>query len=441
MEPTKKNNLMLQQQGQLQQMSRQRNMDGPAADPIEKQLLDLVTEQKSFIAKTQEDIKNNGKVATENAEALTKLREKLDEAQKQIDAVDLKMNAARFTGGEEVPDNTLGREFVESEEYKALKEGGFAALRSKDGRFIKGFKHLFMSRKTNITNTSGLTQATSGVTLPMRLPGVTFTAMQDLRIRDLITTVRQMTTGNTFDFVKQNTRTNQASPQVESSPKGESTYGWTTASDQVRTIAHYVNVTRQALDDVPWLSQILNQELMYGLLLKEESEILSGDALGAHLNGIITQATAYSTGTYNVSGDTKLDKLRHAKLQARLAGLGTAPPDGFVLHPTDMHTIELIKDETGGANKGRYIIGDPKDGPQIKMLWGLPVVESDSITAGTFLVGAFQTGVELIDRMEAMIEISYEHSSNFTANLATVLCEERIGLAVRRPGAFITGSY
>ena len=26
----------LQQQGQLQQMSRQRNMDGPAADPIEE---------------------------------------------------------------------------------------------------------------------------------------------------------------------------------------------------------------------------------------------------------------------------------------------------------------------------------------------------------------------------------------------------------------------
>jgi HK97 family phage major capsid protein len=101
----------------------------------------------------------------------------------------------------------------------------------------------------------------------------------------------------------------------------------------------------------------------------------------------------------------------------------------------------LIKDETGGANKGRYVIGDPQDGTALTLLWGLPVVESDSITAGTFLVGAFGTGAEIINRMDAMIEISFEHDQNFVKNICTVLCELRSGLAVRRPGAFIYGSF
>jgi HK97 family phage major capsid protein len=193
------------------------------------------------------------------------------------------------------------------------------------------------------------------------------------------------------------------------------------------------------LDDNDWLRDAINSELLYGLMLVEEREILAGDGTGQHVKGLITQATAYNTAL-NVSGDTKLDVLRHAKLQSRLIGLGTAEPDAFVLSPTDMQKIELIKDEYGGANKGRYIIGDPSQGTGIKYLWNLPVVESDSIATGTFLVGPFAAGATLVDRMQAMVEISYEHASNFTNNVATLLAEERVGLAVRRPDTFITGS-
>ena len=92
---------------------------------------------------------------------------------------------------------------------------------------------------------------------------------------------------------------------------------------------------------------------------------------------------------------------------------------------------------------GRYLIGDPKGGSVVAVptIWNLPVVESDSIAAGTFLVGPFDSAVVLIDRQEMSVEISFEHASNFTANLATVLCEERVGLAVQVPGPFVTGSF
>lgn len=408
-------------------------------EPIEQQLTELVAEQKTFIAKTNEELKNLGETKTETAEALTKIREKLDEAQKQIDAVDLKMSQGRFNLGGDPQEKNVGQIFTESEEFKAASKNDFFALRRHDGRARVPIDTL-LSRKTNITTTSGITAATTGITVPQRIPGVVVKEQQALRIRDLMR-VFPLTVGNAYDFVRQITRTNLASPQTEASTKAESTYAWDSQSKVVSTIAHFVNVTKQALQDVPWLQDMLNSELTYGLKLKEETELLSGDGLGSHISGLITQATAYSSGTYNVSGDTKLDKLRHGKLQARLAGLATFAPDAFVLNPTDMHAIELLKDEAGGANKGRYIIGDPKDGPTVKTVWGIPVVESDSITAGTWLVGAFGTAAYVVDRMDAMVEISFEHSSNFTANLATILAECRTGLAVTRPGAFITGSY
>jgi HK97 family phage major capsid protein len=405
-------------------------------ETTEKQLTELVDEQKKFIGRAEEEFKNLGASSTETKTALEAIKEKIGEIQQQADAIDLKLNEARFTG-EGHQEKSVGEVFVESDEIKAQKSNGFLSLRGKDGRVRVAIPQLF-SRKSVIT-TVGVGSGTTGVQMPFRLPGVTGLPMQELRIRDLMT-VRTMTTGNSFDFVKQNGRTSGASPQVEGTLKGESTYTWTSASDTVKTIAHFVNASRQALDDIPWMQGTINGELMYGLKLKEEGEILSGDGTGQHLNGLLHQATPYNTGA-NVSGDQRLDQLRHAKLQARLAGLGTFAPDGFVLNPVDMEKIELIKTEEGGANKGLYIIGDPRQGPVVKLLWGLPVVESDSIASGTFLTGSFGVGAELIDRMEAMIEISWEHASNFTSNLATILCEERIGMAVRRAEAFIAGTF
>jgi len=46
------------------------------------------------------------------------------------------------------------------------------------------------------------------------------------------------------------------------------------------------------------------------------------------------------------------------------------------------------------------------------MLWGLPVVVSNSLTAGTFLVGSFDMAAQLFDRQSATIEIGL-NSDNF----------------------------
>jgi len=404
---------------------------------IEKALNDLVADQVKFKAIAEDDIKANGVMRKETKEALDKIIASRDAMQTQLDALDAKIATRHHTENGAPVVKTIGQMFTEHENYKKTMEAGFRGRdRVKADFDSSAFPQFF--QKTNITD-AGVGGGTPGVLMPVFFGGPIVLAKQELRIRNIMPST-PLTTGNAYYFARQTTRTNAASPQVEAVTKAESTYAWDTFQDHVRTIAHFTNVSKQALSDIPWMRSMIDTELMYGLLLKEEAEILAGSGTGEHLNGLITQATAYLSGTYNVTGDTNIDVLRHAKLQARLAGLATFAPSAYVLHPTDMARIELIKVAQSGANTGLYIIGDPKTGPVVKMLWNLPVVESDSITAGTFLVGAFDTAAEVVDRMQATTDISYEHASNFTANLATILCEERVGLAVKRPTAFITGS-
>jgi HK97 family phage major capsid protein len=404
---------------------------------LTQQLAELTGIITTFQTKAQGEMTALGSVQTETKAALTALIEKLDKLQTQADAIDLKMATGRL-GAPGTAQKSMGELFTEDPAFLEAKEHGFNGNRPLTKPIF--MKRGAFERKTNITDVS-LGIATSNTLLPNRLPGVTGMAQQGFRLRDLIR-ARTLTTGTSFDFVKQSTRTNATSPQQEAAAKAESTYLWNTGSDQIRTLAHFVNVSRQALDDLPWLRDQIDGELLYGLQLKEEQEILSGDGTGVHLNGVITQATAFSTSYVNLSRYQQLDVLRFAKLQARLAGLATYAPDAFVLNPTDMANLELIKSESGGvAHTGVYIIGDPRTGAEAKFVWGLPVVESDTIAAGTFLVGAFGSAVELVDRMQSSIDISFEHNTNFTQNLATLLCEERVGLAVRVPGAFIKGSF
>jgi HK97 family phage major capsid protein len=68
-------------------------------------------------------------------------------------------------------------------------------------------------------------------------------------------------------------------------------------------------------------------------------------------------------------------------------------------------------------------------------VWGLPIVASDNITAGTALVGD-GTMAAVVDREDATIYTTDSHSDFFVRNLFVLLAEERVALAVFRPAAF-----
>ncbi len=249
-------------------------------------------------------------------------------------------------------------------------------------------------------------------------------------------TVRQLldegsTASNLVQYARQSARANAAAVVAEGTLKPESNYEWRLAEAAVRTIAHWIYVSRQSMDDIPQLQGEIDGELRYGLDLAEEAQLLKGSGVGENLNGLMTQATAY-VAAFAIANKTMIDTMRLALLQASLAEY---PADGIVLHPTDWARIELTKD--AGMN---YIFANIVQlaGPQ---LWGRPVIATQAQDEDNFLVGAFRAAAKIYDRMDVEVLISSEDRDNFVKNMLTVRAEKRLALAVKRPAALIKGRF
>ncbi len=317
---------------------------------------------------------------------------------------------------------TPGQTFIESDGLKSFIAAGGR------GRFRAEVKAIISSLTTDADGSAG------DMIVPMRVPGVVTSPTRRMTIRDLLTPGR--TGVNAITYVKETGFTNSAASHSETSgaTKPQSEIKFDLVTSAVSTLAHFVLATKSILDDVPMLQSYIDGRLRYGLMLAEEAQLLTGGGTGTDLNGIYTQATAYSAPiTPSAAGNmTKVDVLRLALLQASLAEY---PASGMVLHPSDWADIELTK-----TDEGAYLFSNPT-GDATARLWRLPVIETQAMTVDKFLVGAFQLGAQIFDREDAAVEVSTEDGENFRKNLVTIRAEQRLAMAVYRTEAFVKGDF
>ncbi|UJW87969.1 phage major capsid protein [Devosia sp. SL43] len=386
---------------------------------MEALVLDLkkaADEVKKIAETTNTEIKNLGVTTAETKQRADEALVKHNEISARLTEIEQKMVRG---AGEPERRKSMGELVTDSDEVQAfLKSGG-------KGRVSVQVKAIISALTTDANGSAG------DLIVPDRR-GLIDPVTRRMTIRDLLTPGR--TSSNAIQYIKETGFTNSAATVTETAgtakPQSEIKFDLMTAA--VTTIAHWVQATKQILDDVPMLQSYIDGRLRYGLMYVEETQLLMGGGTGTDLNGIYTQATAFSTPITIPATVTKIDVIRLAMLQAFLAEY---PPNGVVMHPTDWATIELTKDLGGN-----YLMANPAGNLQ-KRLWGLPVVDTQAMTIDKFLVGAFQLGAQIFDREDANVEISTEDSTNFRQNLVTVRAEERLALAVYRPEAFIKGDY
>jgi HK97 family phage major capsid protein len=367
----------------------------------------------------------NGVGKAEKGEALSQsAKEKADEAiilfneaKARLDEMEQKL--ARKAAEGNVQPKTLG------EEITGGHEDEIAALASRKGRVSVETKAIISGLSTVAAGSAG------DLIVPDRgplVPGI----QRQMTVRDLITPGR--TSANSIQYPKETGFTNAAATVNETTgpTKPQSDIQFDIVTSSVTTIAHWVLATRQILDDVPMLQSYIDGRLRYGLAYAEELQLLNGDGTGTNLNGVYTQATAFASPIPVTAGATRVDVIRVAMLQAYLAEF---PPTGHVLNPIDWAMMEIQKDSTG-----QYLFSRPQEAGTPR-LWGLPVVQTQAMTSGNFLTGAFRLGAQIFDRMDARVEISTEDNLNFRQNLVTILAEERLALAVYRPEAFVKGGF
>lgn len=344
-----------------------------------------------------------------------------NEAKARLDELEQKMTLV--SKGEQAEGRkTAGQRFVESDEVKSFLANGWS----------KGRVGVDMDVKAIISSLTTDADGSAGDLIdPARLPVVPGIERR-LTIRDLL--MQGRTSSSSIQYPKETGFTNSADTHTETggTAKPQSEIKFDIVTTSVTTIAHWVLATRQILDDVPALQSYIDGRLRYGLKLVEEDQLLNGGGTGTDLNGIYTQASTPTANLAIVEAPSKIDVIRVAMLQAALAEL---PANGVVLNPIDWFGIETTKD----ANEN-YVIGNPQDSTQPR-LWGLPVVATQAMAAGNYLVGSFGMGAQIFDREDARVEISTEDDQNFRKNLVTILAEERLALAVYRPEAFVKGAF
>ncbi|MFT9347694.1 MAG: phage major capsid protein [Gluconobacter japonicus] len=375
---------------------------------------------KKFADTCQAEMKSLGEITKETKASADKALTEMNVLAARL--TDLEQKGSRGKGLEDPNAGlSLGQRFIRSEEVKAVMAEGDAWR----GRVKLDVKSITSASTSGASGTTGLVVAD-------RQPGIVqVVPNRSLVIRDLL--MPGNTASSAIDYVRETGFTNNAAIAPEGTQKPQSDIQFDLQTLPVRTIAHWVQASKQILADAPMLASYVDGRLRYGLAFVEDNQLLNGDGTGTNIKGLMVQSTAYAKPAgVTVKNETMIDRLRLAMLQAVLAQY---PATGHILNPTDWASIELTKDA-----QSRYVFANPMglSGPA---LWGLPVAETLAMSAGKFMTGAFRYAAQIFDREDATVIISTEDRDNFVKNMVTILAEERAALAVYRPEALINGSF
>jgi HK97 family phage major capsid protein len=363
---------------------------------------------KEVLASLQESTKNNGEMSKD---ALAKAEASASEIQK-ISASILEMEqklADNVKAGTASP-KTLGQIVSKSESYKQFASGET--------------RHMRVNANT-ITGQSGSPAVNSDTLVQAdRLSGIVPGAFRSLRIKDILPV--GTTTSNAVEYTRELAFTNAAAETAEGAQKPEATLTFELVTANVATIAHFIKVSKQVLEDSSALESYIDNRLRYGVELRYDNQLLNGNGTGQNISGI-TDSGNYTAFT-PVTGENALDSINRAIQAVEVADYMAT---GIILNPADWHAIERLK---VGTSDDRYIIGDPAAAMGAR-LWGLPVVISNNLASGKVVVGDFQNAYQVFDRSGVVVEMFEQDSDNVQKNLLTVRAEARGTLATFVPAA------
>jgi HK97 family phage major capsid protein len=325
---------------------------------------------------------------------------------------------------------TPGEVLVESDIYRELRSAGWPRAASPKVYVPDWSAKAIPSLSVSNATTYPVVEAD-------RDPDIVRAAeFERLRVRDAVTV--SSTSGDTVQFVRITSDKPSAAEGVAAgTEKPESTMALSVASVPVRTLAVWLPVTEQQLEDVGQLRGIVDQELRFDVARLEEYQMIWGD--GTVFLGVMeTPGVVEFTRTLDVgagSAVTLLDEIRGAVSDVIVAGY---EPNVVLLHPYDVEALSI------GKGTDEHYLSLAMAIANRPVVWNLQIIESlaaESYRDGlsthqrVAIVGDFRRGATLWDRHKASVEVGYI-DRQFVENVRTIRAEERAAFAVKRPLAF-----
>jgi HK97 family phage major capsid protein len=230
---------------------------------------------------------------------------------------------------------------------------------------------------------------------------------------------------------------NDAGMVAEGVAKAQSDFDLVEASSQVKKVATWIKVSKEMVDDIPFMRGEINNELLELVQLKLDEQILLGDGTGDNLTGLDTFTTAFTPAAQFVNTIPQAnnsDVLRVAMAQIENANF---TPNYILLNPDDAAAMELTKTTVGEYTYPMFV--PQADG--ITRVKGVPVIVNPGVPTGDYYIGDF-TKANLRMREDLNIQVGYIND-DFTRNMMTVLCEARACFFVKsnHTAAFVKGDF
>lgn len=278
-----------------------------------------------------------------------------------------------------------------------------------------------------ITGQAGSPPVNSDVLVePDRLAGIVGGAFRQLSLLDAVP--RGTTNSNAVEFTRELAYTNAAAETAEGVTKPEATLTFELATFNVATVAHWLKVSKQVLDDSQALESHISTRLRDGVLTRLNNQMFVGTG-GQNISGM--NLAANITAFTPVTGDNGIDSVNKA---AALVSDADYQPDMIVMKASTYWGLARLK----GAVENQYVLGSAHLAPRAE-LWGLPVVFNNAVPAGAFLV-APRSNYLLLMRQDAVVEMFEQDATNVQQNLVTVRAELRATLLNFRPASVRYGN-
>lgn len=395
-------------------------MSDTTTDPVEivrahGETIQSVKDTQAAMAAQLEKLSKNGEASAETVKTMNDMAENVKKMSAQI--LELEQHQTDNVNMGKAHVATLGDMVMESDAFKEYAAGSNSKMKYQANTIIGQEGSPLENSRTLVA--------------PDRLPGIIPGAFRMLKVRDILP--QAVTSSNAIEYVRELAYTNNSAETNEGVTKPESDITFELVNTPVKTIAHWLKASKQVLDDAPALRSYIDTRLRYGVEYRIDSQLLNGNGTNPNISGLLDDGN-YTSFAGLTGAENALDLINAAIYEAMLADY---PPTAIIMNPADWGAIERLKVNAGSDD--RYIIGNPSSmmGP---VLWGLPVVVTNAMPQGNFLLGAFDIAAQVWNREGVNVEMFEQDEDNVQKNLLTIRAEARAALAVYRPASLQYGS-
>lgn len=309
---------------------------------------------------------------------------------------------------------SLGDRFVKSEAFKGFRESHPSGVGSGtpiriEAKGLGGLEDLGIGTKATIDSTTGqiATQREPGYRnyLPVDEP---------LSFLDIITTG---TTDQAYsEYAQVVAENDNAAIVAEGALKPLSDVETAKQESKAYTYADGFDITNQTLADDGALAAFMESRIRRHVLGVVEQKVFNGTGAGTEPEGIMN-----TTGTLAQAFSTDVVTTLARSLEKFEANNGNVDAQAIVMNSTDVWDLRLLRED--GAT-GPYLLGNPLQQGPIPTPWGVPIIRSNKLAAGTALVGRFDS-VHFL-QLEALNVLAFnQHKDYAQRNMVYVRAELR----------------